>query len=485
MIDDRLMKIMPGFFLVSIVGLGTLSGVYTFSGIGLLIDKTSTAIILAIVIQVTIATTVLSFPFVTGFFPKTVVLSVYLVFLFISSGTAYVYIFNQQSSSGDIKDHDIKFISIVTDYVSSLEKSYDIQLNDLNKKMIEAKRLMEEEENVGGRSGQGDGKGKVFFQKEDDYERLKIKYEQEKRTYEKFLIEANKVRELIEKASSSQNYASSVIHIKRLSSFSKYTNRDLKTKVDDYISSLKSPVEKAIDPILRGEFKSISLITSIIWSTLFDIASFVIGFIWINRNRSKKSPFIDRFVNMVRGFHYGIIRIRNIGDEIKANNVIDHEGKKYEIDIARLYRFGARLVAISNAVTRENHSFQALDPLKSVVSHLKVLDFYSKDKDQDTPSKYIDVSDNLYPDGVVGILNSDIVNNKKLEPIIAMMLLEELFKIDHKYQAYVLNRENEVALDMVIYILNNPHMMENSQLREYYPNLVQERYETLPVKKAA
>ena len=56
------------------------------------------------------------------------------------------------------------------------------------------------------------------------------------------------------------------------------------------------------------------------------------------------------------------------------------------------------------------------------------------------------------------------------------MHLEELFIINKKYNAYELNRENEVALDMVIYILNNPHVMENTALKEYYPRLVEKRY---------
>lgn len=248
MFDDRLMKIMPSLFLISIIGLGTLSGVYTFSGIGLLIDKTTTAIILAIVIQVTIATTVLSFPFITGFFPKAVVLIVYLAFLLISSGTAYIYIYNQQSSSGDVKKHDIEFISKVSDYVTSLEVSYERQLNIKKNNMLDAKRLMEEELNEGARSGKGNGKGPIFFQKQDTYERLKAEYDQENRLFERFTREANIVKGLIEKESSSQNYASAILHIRELTNISKYTNRDLKTQVDDYISSLKSPVEKAIDP---------------------------------------------------------------------------------------------------------------------------------------------------------------------------------------------------------------------------------------------
>ena len=179
MFNESMAKLMPGLFLTTIVGLGVFSGVYTFSGIGLLIDNTITAIILAAVIQLTIATTVLSFPFISGLFPKAVVLTVYLLFLLISSGTAYVYIYNEQSDSGDASKHDITFISSVSSYVAKLTSGYKLILEDKEEKMLEAKRLMDEEADNGGRSGKGSGKGPIFYEKEDTYENLNIVYMQE------------------------------------------------------------------------------------------------------------------------------------------------------------------------------------------------------------------------------------------------------------------------------------------------------------------
>ena len=207
----------------------------------------------------------------------------------------------------------------------------------------------------------------------------------------------DEVKKIVEQESNSQNYASAVLRVNEIESLSAFVNTDEREKLDRYISTLKSPVEKAIDPILRGEFQSIQLISSIIWSSLFDLASFIIGFIWINRNRSRKPPFMDRLVDLVRVTHHGWIRIKNIKEEVQANKVIVHEGKKYEIDIARLYRFGARLVAVSKAATYENSRFQALDPLKLVVSRLRVLDFTVDNNESDiditidsNPDSYID-----------------------------------------------------------------------------------------------
>jgi len=155
MLDKYRMMMIPSLFFFTIVGLGIFSGVYTFSGIGLLIDNKNTALILAIVIQLTIATTVLSFPFISGFFSRIIVLLIYIVFLLISTGTAYIYIYNQQEGATSVADHDIKFISISSDYITKLDYGYQKVLNGEELKVLEAKRLRVEEDVRGGRSGKG------------------------------------------------------------------------------------------------------------------------------------------------------------------------------------------------------------------------------------------------------------------------------------------------------------------------------------------
>ncbi len=470
MFESPAQKIIPSLFFISIIGLGTLSGVYTFSGIGLLMDSKVTAIILAAVIQITIATTVISFPFVNGFFPRAVVLIVYIVFLLISSGTAYVYIFNQQSTSGDISDHDIKFISVTSKHISKIDSKLKVELSELKNRTNLAKKSMEEEESFGLKSGKGRGRGPIYFQKEELYNTLNFKYEQFKDYYGEFQNKLIEIRKLIESQSSSQNYASTVSRINELESFVNNSESIDRSDLDNYVVSLKSPVEKAIDPVLKGEFKSISLVSSMIWSTLFDLASFVVGFIWINRNKSKKDPIIDRTVNLLRSLHYGVIRIKNIRKEVSANKVIVHEGKSHGIDVSRLYKFGARLVAVSNAVSKNSSIVDSLDPLKMVVSRLKVLDF---SKNIDSHKEVINHK------GSVGILNSEISGQPFLEAVVSIMHLEELFIINKEFEAYELNRENEIALDMVIYLLNNPHVMDNSSIKEFYPQLLMQRYETI------
>ena len=461
---DILKKILPSFFVITIIGLGIFSGFYTFSGIGLLIDNKILAVVLALVIQLVIISAIVSFPFVKGL-SKGLVFTFYLAFLGVSSSTAYIFIYNQQEGSGEVRSHDVRLLGLASEYINILNKQERQELERQLTTVSEYKRLMTEENSRGNKSGAGPGKGENFYEKEEKYHIEKEKYEGMKAEYKIFKNKYAEVRGLISKKTESSTYALAILSLSEISYLAWTDAVQEKAKLDAYFNSLKSPVERAIAPLLSGNVFAITVISSILWSVLFDVASFIMGVLYI-QTTMRSIGIIDRVVGGARQILVGYNKLKRLPEEVNSQ-LVTHNGESHTLDHERIRRFGARAVAACDAISK-TAKLDPLEPLRIVITKLRVLNFSPvlEGSTEDSVSNEVDI----------GILHSEVETDPLTQSILAFMAMDEVFTIDVVKRAYKLNRANELALDMVIYLLNNSHLLESPHIKEYYPKILEQRF---------
>ena len=68
-------------------------------------------------------------------------------------------------------------------------------------------------------------------------------------------------------------------------------------------------------------------------------------------------------------------------------------------------------------------------------------------------------------------MSDDVKEDPLLESILAILVLDEVFEVSGNLNAYVLNRENEVAFDMIVFLINNPPYLAAREMIRYFPKM--------------
>ncbi len=340
MTEERIRKIAPLFFVFTISCLGIFSGFYTFAGLGLLIDNTFLAIVLTSAIQITIATTVTSLPFVAGV-TRAALLVFYLLFLCISSATGYIYILNQQVDAVDEQ-------FILTEVAKTTAAELAI-VQGRRTDVREMQATLQAEQDIGTQPGAGPGRGPRYQEMLLNLNRREAELAIAEEEYKTFEAKSQNLQSLLMNRRTDQTSEEVFPLIAELASLAHAGNPEKEKLVKSYKEAWLTPTERAIKPLVEGEWASVSVLSSITWSILFDTAALAIGLLWVSftprRTLQHKEAEIEQIESVATKEEELVEYLKNLLNATVAREELSM--LRSEVRADSLYRIGLSLLVIS------------------------------------------------------------------------------------------------------------------------------------------
>ena len=281
-------KSITSFSAFLIIALVIFNSYFTYAGAYVILSEKIPALFIAITIQIAIAITLLSLPYVRGV-GKIFVISSYFLSMFLSVLFAFTYTHDKYTGNTDDTKNKIQFAEEVTEIVSKIYSEGNTVLNKSKLTLEELKRAVNEELNLGRKSKKGAGKGDEYYKKEEEYQEYNDKHQ--------LLVNEvsnlkNKIEEIKNNLRGDYSIQDIIIDVESLN-----VNIDNKSliSIDTDIESISalnmSELDKSLTALKKIKDLDSIVIIGVIVAIIFDLIALLIGVIRsivINTNENKK-----------------------------------------------------------------------------------------------------------------------------------------------------------------------------------------------------
>ena len=429
-------KAISGVITFVILFMAAANGIFTYSGAYLYLGEVLYAVLFAVAVQFTIASSLIAFPFVHGL-GKVSIITVYTAALILSTLAAYTYIYNS-SLPGDINAYtiDTELKSRITNDLSDVVRAEENQTEKSKANVDELKRLVDEEGARGGRSGLGPGKGVKFYAKLDKYETANGAYQSQKRNLDKAQTHLTKINGILSSRSTDVDRDKLLVEFSGLrASVNTKESQDIIEGISKtYLGNLQNPVERAVSALMDMEGYSIQLIVSVIWAAVFDIIALFLGIVryyLLKPNYSMLQGIHDSILSFVMFF----TRIRHMPEQVRMRYHKEHGLSKPDNDMplnsVEMQTFATKLLAGSQMADPIDDD--PAEPIQTLVGYIAPLDVADDDQ-------------------AIGISYDDIEEEPRLKTLLAMLIQSNVFLKNVENRSYILNSDEKMAQKVMVMI---------------------------------
>jgi hypothetical protein len=412
------------------------NGIFTYSGAYLYLEEHVYAILFAVAVQFAIAVSLLAFPFVHGL-GKVALIIVYAAGLLLSTLSAYTYIYNSSlPGQNTVYTVDTGLKAVITTSLSDVLSAEQQFLRDSESKVIETKRLMDEEGRSGGRSGLGPGKGPAYYRKVDDYEQARSQQEVAQGNFKALREQLAVVNQQLAGAGDAVVRDGLLVEIAKLRSS---TNTDtskqaLTSMIKNDLGSLQNPVDRAMATLLDPKDYSIQVIVGIIWAGVFDLVALFLGIVRYYL-LSPGKPFFQAIYDGLLNMALFVMRLFHLRKEaaFQFNKAPGYQQHKHEIPLnsPEMQTFATRLLVGSQMASSDDED--PAEPLRTLIGFIQPLHLEGEEQQ-------------------VGIPFETIEEEPRLKTLLAMLIQSGVLQYRRDADCYVLNAAENMAQKVMVFI---------------------------------
>ncbi len=429
----KTMSFLIGLF---IIFLAAANGIFTYSGAYLYLEEQVYAILFAVAVQFAIAIALLALPYVHGI-GKLSLMVVYAAALLLSSLSAYTYIYNS-SLPGYNTAHtvDTGLKATLTTRLSDVLAVEQQFLSDVEAKVAETQRLVEEEANSGGRSGLGPGKGANYYAKVDAHDQAITAQTAAQQNFTAMREQLTRVNQQLATVSDEALRDSLLVEIAKLRAL---TNADdsrtaLTQLLKQDLGQVQNPVEKALATLLTPDDYSISVIVGIIWAAVFDLVALFLGIVRYYL-LSPGKPIFQSIYDGLLGIAVFFMKLFHLRKEaaFQFDKAPGYRQHKHEIPLnsPEVQNFATRLLVGSQMASSDDAD--PAEPLRTLISHIQPLHLEGETQQ-------------------VGIPFSVVEQESRLKTLLAMLIQSGVLLHRREAECYVLNPAENMAQKVMVFI---------------------------------
>ena len=245
-------NLINGLIAVVILFLTAANGIFTYAGAYLYLEETLYALLFAVAVQFAIAISLLAFPMVHGL-GKIALIVVYAAALLLSTLSAYTYIYiSSLPGQNSVYSVDTGMKAAITTGLSDVLAAEQQFLRDADAKVVETKRLMDEEGRSGGRSGLGPGKGPAYYAKVDDYEQARAQQQVAQDNFKNLREQLTLVNQQLSASGDDVVRDGLLVELSKLraATNTETSKQALTGLIKNDLGSLQNPVERAMGTLI-------------------------------------------------------------------------------------------------------------------------------------------------------------------------------------------------------------------------------------------
>lgn len=420
------------FLGLGIILLAAVNGFFTYSGALLYVEESIYALLFAGAVQFAIAMTLLALPYVRGL-GKLVLIAVYVSALFLSTMSAYTYVYNA-SLPGDLHSSgiDTRLKAEISGSLANALKNEQQALDDEHRRIEQIRRSAEEEAARGLNSGMGPGKGKEYFQKLESYEDEKTVYQARKEQYEQAKETYSSITSSMAQQDSELTRAALLASLSTLRS-------ELRTPIADSILSkvlnndvgvIKTPIETAYEALKSPETYSISVIVSLVWAAVFDLLALFLGIIrYYLVNTS--TPILQRLYSAIVALSTFLYKLSNIKTEARQAFKRQQSNADMPLNSAEMQIYATYLLSGSQLSLNSEDETDKAEPIRRIIKYLEPLNL------EKNPN-------------AVGIPWENISEEPRLSPLISMLVQSGVLQNNPENEAYLLDSSPDMSQKVLV-----------------------------------
>lgn len=434
----------PGFKLKAIsalIGLfifllAAANGIFTYSGAFLYLEEELYAILFAVAVQFAIAISLLALPYVHAI-GKLALVVVYAAALLLSTLSAYTFIYNSSlpgQQTAFTVDTDLK--ASLTTSLSDVLATEQQFLRDAEARVVESKRLMDEEGNSGGRSGKGPGKGPEFYRKVDAYEQALNQNTVAQGNFKALSEQLTAINQRLASSSNDDKLRNALlVDVSRLRSVTNTnTGREALTHLLKHdLGDVQNPVEKAMATLLAQDYP-ISVIVGVIWAAVFDLVALFLGIVRYYLLHPGK-PFFQSIYDGLLGGMMFVMKLFHLRKEaaFQFSKAPGYQQHKHEIPLnsAEMQTFATRLLVGSQMASQDDED--PAEPLRTLISHIQPLHLEGEVQQ-------------------VGIPFAVVEQESRLKTLLAMLIQSGVMLHHRDTECYVLNPAENMAQKIMVFL---------------------------------
>lgn len=416
---------------------------------------------LAFAVQAGIALSLAALPHVSAF-KKLYLIFAYIVALLLSLSFAYTYVFQEKTAEQFNKKEKLVFADKVASKLNAAISERKSELNASRLKIAKLERSLNEEKNLGLRSGQGPGVGPVYYKKLEDLEAKKA---------ELVIFGENLIDSEAKAASISQklqgDFEPNKILIESGAVFTSLgLNSDAQDKLVDVeeINFNRNPVDKALDSLRLFSKDSGDIIISILIAVVFDLLALLFGvvrYLILSRESSISDSIYNSSIEGIRFF----FRMGDIFNQAKA--IHDREKAASTIKITEAEAKSFFIAVFSKMAifddTSDPDSYRRYPAiLKYLFSLIRPLHLEKKPQARGIFHSSLE-KNHVKKDQEEDKRNDLLLQPSYLKPLIGELLSRDIFENDMENKCYLYNEGSNA--EHFIAILNQMSL-QSSQVLE-------------------
>jgi hypothetical protein len=429
-------KFISSIITLVIIFMVAANGIFTYFGAHLYLDEWLYAVLFAVAVQFTIASTLITLPFVHGF-GKIILIIVYSAAFILSTLSAYTYIYNS-SLPESVNEYtiDTALKAQISNDLSDVIRAEKDKIGQTQTKLQELNRLVAEEEARGGRSGLGPGKGKQYYDKVDQYEKLTSEFELQESNLVNIQTHLNTINKILSSRSSDVDREKLLVEFSSLrSNVNTQRSQDILANINSrYLGELQNPVERAISALTDSkEAYSIQLVVSIIWAAVFDLIALFLGIVRYYLLRPNYSILQSTYDGLAN-FTLFLTRLRYMPKQVSRNFHREaglNQSDEVPLNSAEMQTFATKLLA--GIQMAQPVGDDPAEPIKTLLALISPVDIKGDDQ-------------------AVGISFESMESEPRLKMLLAMLVQSQVFIKHSEQESYVLNSDEKLSQKMMVMI---------------------------------
>jgi hypothetical protein len=421
---------------VVILFLTAANGIFTYSGAYLYLEEALYAVLFAVAVQFAIAISLIALPFVHGV-GKIALVVVYAAALLLSTLSAYTYIYNSSlPGKNTVYTVDTGLKATITTSLSDVLAAEQQFVRDSTAKVVETKRLMDEEARSGGRSGLGPGKGPEFYRKVDAYEQARSEDQVAQDNFKAMREQLATVNKELAASGDDVVRDSLLVEVSKLRAVTNTeTSRNaLTSMIKNDLGSLQNPVERAMGTLVTPDDYSIQIIVGIIWAAVFDLVALFLGIVRYYLISPGK-PFFQSIYDGLLNAALFFMRLLHLRKEaaFQFSKAPGYQQHKHEIPLnsPEMQTFATRLLVGSQMASSDDED--PAEPLRTLLGFIQPLHLEGEEQQ-------------------VGIPFDSVQEEPRLKTLLAMLIQSEVLLYRRDTDCYILNPAESMAQKVMVFI---------------------------------
>lgn len=419
-----------------ILFLAAANGIFTYAGAYLYLEEHLYAILFAAAVQFAIAISLLALPYVHGVGKLSLVV-VYAAALLLSTLTAYTYIYNSSlPGQNTVYTVDTGMKAGITTGLSDVLAAEQEFLRTAENRMLENKRLMDEEGRSGGRSGLGPGKGPEYYRKVDAYEQSRAQLETSQGNFAAMRKQLEVVHQQLAASGDEVVRDGLLVEMSKLRSTTnaETSKQALTDMIKNDLGSLQNPVERAMATLLEPKDYSIQVIVGLIWAAVFDLVALFLGIVRYYL-LSPGKPFFQSVYDGLLNTAMFFMRLFHLRKEaaFQFSQAPGYQQHKHEIQLnsPEMQTFATRLLVGSQMASDDTED--PAEPLRTLIGYIQPLHLEGEEQQ-------------------VGIPFETVEREPRLKTLLAMLIQSGVLLYRRDTDCYVLNPAESMTQKVMVFI---------------------------------